>query len=49
MLVLPGILLVYFCPHILSTSISKSLYLLSFSVVLTEVLVSRGIVISVRR
>ena len=28
-------------PHIRSTSISKSLYLLSFSVVLTEVLVSK--------
>ena len=49
MLMLPGILLVYFCPHILSTSISKSLYLLSFSVVLTEVLVLRGIVMSMRR
>ena len=36
-------------PHIRSTSISKSLYLLSFSVVLTEVLVSRGIVMSMRR
>ena len=36
-------------PHILSTSISKSLYLLSFSVVLTEVLVSRGVVMSMRR
>ena len=35
-------------PHIRSTSISKSLYLLSFSVVLTEVLVSRGIVMSMR-
>ena len=32
-----------------SISISKSLYLLSFSVVLTEVLVSRGIVMSMRR
>ena len=31
-------------PHIRSTSISRSLYLVSFSVVLTEVLVSRGIV-----
>ena len=30
-------------PHIRSTSISKSLYLVSFSVVLTEVLVSWGI------
>ena len=36
-------------PHIRSTSISKSLYLVSFSVVLTEVLVSRGIVMSMRR
>ena len=36
-------------PHIPSTSISKSLYFLSFSVVLTEVLVSRGIVVSMRR
>ena len=36
-------------PHIRSTSISKSLYLLSFSVVLTEVLVSRGVVMSMRR
>ena len=35
-------------PHIRSTSISKSLYLVSFSVVLTEVLVSRGMVVSVR-
>ena len=35
-------------PHIRSTSISKSLYLVSFSVVLTEVLVSRGMVMSVR-
>ena len=34
-------------PHIRSTSISKSLYLVSFSVVLTEVLVSRGIVKSI--
>ena len=32
-----------FDPHIRSTSISKSLYLLSFSVVLTDVLESRGI------
>ena len=32
-----------------SISISKSLYLLSFFVVLTEVLVSRGIVMSMRR
>ena len=36
-------------PYIHSTSIFKSLYLLSFSMVLTEVLVPRGIVISVRR
>ena len=36
-------------PHIHVTSISKSLYLLSFSMVLTEVLVSRGIVMSMRR
>ena len=36
-------------PHIRSTSISKSLYLVIFSVVLTEVLVSRGIVMSMRR
>ena len=36
-------------PHIHSTSISKSLYLLSLSVVLIEVLVSRGIVMSMRR
>ena len=36
-------------PHIRSTSISKSLYLLSFSVVLTDVLVLRGIVMSRRR
>ena len=36
-------------PHIRSTSIFKSLYLLSFSVVLTEVLVSRGTVMSMRR
>ena len=36
-------------PHIHLTSISKSLYLLSFSMVLTEVLVSRGIVMSMRR
>ena len=35
--------------HIRSTSISKSLYLVSFSVVLTEVLVSRSIVMSMRR
>ena len=35
-------------PHIRSTSNSKSLYLLSLSVVLTEVLVSRGIVMSMR-
>ena len=38
-----------FSPHIRSTSISKSLYLVSFSVVFTEVLVSRGIVVSMRR
>jgi len=36
-------------PHIRSTLISKSLYLLSFSMVLTKVLVSRGIVVSMRR
>ena len=36
-------------PHIRSTSISKSLYLLSFSVVLTEVLVLRGVVMPMRR
>ena len=36
-------------PHIRSTSISKSFYLVSFSVVLTEVLVSRGTVMSMRR
>ena len=36
-------------PHIHLTSISNSLYLLSFSMVLTEVLVSRGIVMSMRR
>ena len=36
-------------PHVRSTSISKSLYSVSFSVVLTEVLVSRGIVMSMRR
>ena len=36
-------------PHMRSTSISKYLYLLSFSVVLTEVLVSRGTIISMRR
>ena len=36
-------------PHIRSTSISKSLYFLSFPVFLTEVLVSRGIVFSTRR
>ena len=36
-------------PHIRSTSISKSLYLVSFSVVLTQVLVSRGIVMSMGR
>ena len=36
-------------PHVRSTSISKSLYLLSFSVVLTEVLVSRGVVMPMRR
>ena len=35
-------------PHIHSTSISKSLYLVSFSVVLTEVLVSRGRAMSMR-
>ena len=36
-------------PNIRSTSISKSLYLVIFSVVLTKVLVSRGIAMSVRR
>ena len=36
-------------PHICSTLISRSLYLVSFSMVLTEVLVSRGIVMSMRR
>ena len=36
-------------PHIHSTSISKSLYSVSFSMVLTEVLVSRGTVFSMRR
>ena len=36
-------------PHIRPTSISKSLYSVSFSVVLTEVLVSRVIVMSMRK
>ena len=36
-------------PHICSSLISKSLYLVSFSVVLTEVLESRGTVMSMRR
>ena len=36
-------------PHIRSTSISKSLYLVSFSVVLNKVLMSRGVVMSMRR
>ena len=36
-------------PHIHSTSISKSLYLVSFSMLLTEVLVLMGIVMSMRR
>ena len=36
-------------PHIHSTLISKSFYLLSFSMVLTEVLVLSGIVMSMRR
>ena len=36
-------IVVVLSPHIRSTSISKSLYLLSFSVVLNEVLVSWGI------
>ena len=36
-------------PNIRSTSISKSLYLVIFSVVLTKVLVSRGVVMSMRR
>ena len=44
-----GLTVVVISPHILSTSISKSLYLLSFSVVLTEMLVSRSIVMSMRR
>ena len=35
-------------PHVRSTSISKSMYLLSFSVVLTKVLVSKGTVLSTR-
>ena len=35
--------------YIRSTSISKSSYLLNFSVVVTEVLVSRGIIMSMRR
>ena len=36
-------------PHIRSTSISRSLYLVNFCVALTEVLVSRDIVMSMRR
>ena len=36
-------------PHIRSTSISESLYLLSFFSVLTDVLESRGVVMSMRR
>ena len=44
-----GTVQVVLSPHIHSTSISKSLYLLSFSVVLTEVLVSRGIAMSMKR
>ena len=36
-------------PHIRSNSITKSSHSLSFSVVLTEVLVSRGKVMSMRR
>ena len=36
-------------PNLRSTSICKSLYLVNFSVVLTEVLVSRGVVMSMRR
>ena len=36
-------------PHIRSTPISKSLYLVSFSVVLNKVLVSRGVVMSMTR
>ena len=36
-------------PHIRSTSICKSLYLLSFSLVLTDVLESRGVVMSMIR
>ena len=36
-------------PHIRSTSISESLYLLSFFFVLTDVLESRGVVMSMRR
>ena len=35
--------------HIRSISISESLYLLSFSLVLTDVLKSRGVVMSMRR
>ena len=35
-------------PHICVTSISKSMYLVGFSVVLTKVVVSSGIVMSVR-
>ena len=35
--------------YIRSTSISKSSYLLNFSVVVTKVLVSRGIIMSMRR
>ena len=36
-------------PNLRSTSICKSLYLVNFSVVSTEVLVSKGIVMSMRR
>ena len=36
-------------PHIHSTSISESLYLLSFSLILTDVLELRGVVVSMRR
>ena len=38
-----------FEPHIRSTSISKSLHLVSFSMVLNKVLVLRGVVMSMRR
>ena len=41
--------IVVLSPRIRSTSISKSLYLVCFSMVLTDALVSRGIVMSMRR